>query len=161
MHIWYLRRQTARRQTKHFLTVFLAQVSIFSGTHWSFAFPKQRPSREISSSTGIFRSSSPSVTILWIIFHTMWFQRCIFSIKANHYPCVPFVFVWIISYTVFINIYHSETAVVKIRTFTSALLFQGANAQVHNRKTASEFCREPPWCLDTKFASFTVTLLLA
>lgn len=37
MQIWYL-----RRQLKHLLAVFLAQVSIFNDTHWSFAFPKQR-----------------------------------------------------------------------------------------------------------------------
>lgn len=153
MHIWYLRRQ---------------QQGDNQNAFWPFSWHRyqwhplelfQNRDRAERPDPAQVLSGVPlllSVTILWIVFHTMWFQRCIFSIKANHYFCVPFVFVSIISYTFFINIYHSGTAVVKMRTFTLALLFWGANSQLHYRKIASELCRKPPWSLDTKFASFTI-----
>lgn len=69
MHIWYLRRQTARRQPKRFLAVFLTQVSVapIGASHF------QNRDLAVSHLPAQVFSGVPlllSVTILRIVFHS-------------------------------------------------------------------------------------------
>lgn len=132
LHAHLVSQETNSKETTQMLSGSFPSTGI-SGMHFQ--------NRDL----GIFRSSSPSFCYNFVnCFSHYVIPNVHFFVKANHYFCVPFVFVSIISYTFLINIYHSGTAIVKMRTFTLALLFWGANAQLHQRKIGSELCREPP-----------------
>lgn len=117
--------------------VFPAQV--YQRHLWELCSPNTDTSRETSSITSIF----------WELFSfllcILGFSHCAIPnvcFLANHYCCVPLklVFARIISYTVFIDIYDNETAVVKMRTIyiTTALLGSQCSPTLQKKRQVTD-----------------------